>query len=146
MGTPAAVRTTERRPGFWRSAGAVLLGFVVVVILSLGTDEVLHLTGVYPPWGKAMSDGLFGLATVYRIIYGIIGAYVTARFAPNRPMQHAIAGAVLGIVLTAIATVATWNRGPEFGPHWYPLTLIATSLPCAWVGGKMRVRQLQNSN
>ncbi len=29
----------------------------------------------------------------------------------------------------------TWDRGPEFGPHWYPLALVATALPCAWAGG-----------
>jgi hypothetical protein len=36
-----------------RSAGAVLLGFVVVVVLSLGTDQVLHVLRVYPPWGES---------------------------------------------------------------------------------------------
>jgi hypothetical protein len=24
--------------------------------------------------------------------------------------------------------------GPEFGPHWYPVSLIVTALPCAWLG------------
>jgi hypothetical protein len=40
----AATSTPPRRRG--RSAVALLLGFVAVVLLSLGTDEVLHLGGV----------------------------------------------------------------------------------------------------
>lgn len=143
MGTTSVVKTTAPRRRIWQSAGAILLGFVVVAVLSLGTDQLLHIARIYPAWGQPMSDALFALATVYRIVYGIFGSYITARFAPNRPMQHALAGALLGIALSAVATIATWNRGPAFGPHWYPLTLIATALPCAWVGGRIRERLLQ---
>ena len=103
-----------RRPG--RSALALLAGFVVVVALSLGTDAALHATGVFPPMGQRMSDALFLLATVYRSVYGVLGSYVTARLAPDRPMQHALVGCALGLVLATVGTVATWNNGPEFGP------------------------------
>jgi hypothetical protein len=37
-----------------RSTGAVLLGFVAVVVLSLGIDQVMHSLGVFPGWGKPM--------------------------------------------------------------------------------------------
>lgn len=112
-------------------------GFVAVAIVSLLTDVVLHATGVYPPWGTAMSAGLFALATAYRTIYGIGGSYITARLAPNKPMQHSIAGAIFGIVLSIGATVATWNKGPEFGPHWYPIALILLALPTTWLGARI---------
>jgi hypothetical protein len=36
-----------------------------------------------------------------------------------------------------VATVATWNKGPAFGPHWYPIALVLVSIPCAWIGGKL---------
>jgi hypothetical protein len=120
-----------------RSIGALLSGFVVGVILSLGTDMALHATGIFPPWGQAMSDGLFLLATAYRIVYNIVACYIIARVAPNRPMLHALIGGAIGLVLSAVGAGATWNKGPEFGPHWYPLALIATALPCAWIGGKL---------
>ncbi len=58
------------------SIGAVLAGFVAVFVLSLGTDVVLHATGVFPPWDQRMSDALFLLATVYRTIYCIAGSYI----------------------------------------------------------------------
>ena len=37
--------------------------------------------------------------------------------------------------------VVTWNAGPEFGPKWYPLSLVATALPCAWFGGWLHAVQ-----
>jgi hypothetical protein len=120
-----------------RSLGAVFAGFLVVVALSLGTDMTLHATGVFPPWGTPMSDALFLLATAYRTLYAVVGSYVTARLAPNRPMKHALAGGVVGLVLSIVGAVATWDRGPDFGPHWYPLALVATAMPCAWAGGRL---------
>ncbi|HEY6546344.1 MAG TPA: hypothetical protein VI589_00500 [Vicinamibacteria bacterium] len=132
------------RPGrTLRSIGAVLAGLLVVVLVSLGVDQVLHTTGVFPPWGEPMSDGLFLLAMAYRIVIAIAGTYVTARLAPQRPMKHALAGGLVGLVLSTAGAVATWNQGPAFGPRWYPLSLVATALPCAWVGGRLRQRQLE---
>lgn len=126
-----------------RSIGAVLAGLVAIFVLSLGTDAVLHAAGIFPAWGQPMSDTLFVLATVYRTVYAVVGCYLTARLAPNRPMGHALALGMLGVVLSTAGAVGTWNRGPEFGPHWYPLALIATSLPCAWLGGWLRAKQLR---
>ncbi len=134
MGSATVTQRSERRLG--RSVAAILAGFVVVVILSLGTDEVFHLTKVYPPWGQLMSDKLFALATAYRLVYGVAGSYITARLAPYRPMLHAVIGAVIGMVLTTVATIGTWNK-PEMGPHWYPIVLIVTALPTAWLGAKI---------
>jgi len=116
-------------------------GFLVVVILSLGTDIALHKSGVFPPLGQPMSDTLFILATVYRTIYAVAGCYVTARLAPNRPMGHALTGGAVGLVLSIVGAVTAWNKGPAFGPHWYPLALVVTAMPCAWLGGKLHVMQ-----
>jgi hypothetical protein len=90
-----------------------------------------------------MSDALFLLATAYRTLYGVAGSYLTARLAPYQPMQHALAGGVVGLVVSAVGAAATWNRGPAFGPHWYPVALIVTAMPCAWAGGILRIRQLR---
>jgi hypothetical protein len=125
-----------------RSTCAVLAGVVLVFILSLGTDVVLHATGIFPPWFQPMSDALFVLATVYRIVYGIAGGYITARLAPDRPMKHAVALGIVGLILSIAGAAATWNAGPELGPRWYPLALVVTALPCAWLGGKLRHMQL----
>jgi hypothetical protein len=128
-----------------RSIGAVLAGMVVAIALTLGTDELLHIIGVFPPWGQSMVgyDGALLLATAYRVVYSILASYITARLAPQRPMLHALVGGGIGFVVSVAGAVATWNGGPAFGPHWYPVALIFTALPSAWAGGKLRVMQLR---
>ena len=134
---------TNRPRHIGRSIGAVVAGFVEVVIFSLGNEVVLHATGVFPPLGQPVSDALLLFATIYRTVFAIAGTYLTARLAPDRPMRHAMVGGVIGLVLSTVGAVVTWNKGSAFGPHWYPLALIATALPCAWVGGKIREMQLR---
>ena len=126
-----------RPRGVLRSIVAVLGGLLVTVILSLGTDSLLHATGIYPPMFQPMSTGLWGLATGYRIVYGIAGGYVTARLAPDRPMRHALILGVIGLVLSIVGAAVNWNKGAAYGPHWYPLALIAIALPTCWAGAKL---------
>ena len=122
-----------------RSIGAIFAGFAFVIIVTLVTDQLLHVTGVFPPWGASMVgyDAALLLATAYRIVYGIAGSYVTARLAPDRPVQHALLGGFIGLALSIVGAAVTWNGGPAFGPHWYPLALVVTVLPTAWAGGKL---------
>jgi hypothetical protein len=126
-----------------RSIGALLAGMLVGIILTIGTDIVLHVIGIFPPWGQSMVgfDGALLLATVYRTVYGVVGSYIIARLAPDRPLQHALVGGVVGLVVSTLGAALTWNKGPAFGPHWYPLALIVLAMPQAWVGGKLRLMQ-----
>jgi hypothetical protein len=128
-----------------RSVGAVLAGIVVGVILTIGTDVVLHAIGVFPPWGQSMAgfDGALLIATVYRTVYGVVASYITARLAPDRPIAHALTGGVVGLAVSILGAVLTWNKGPAFGPHWYPLALVVLAMPQAWAGGTLRVMQLR---
>ncbi|HLZ40288.1 MAG TPA: hypothetical protein VKQ11_04965 [Candidatus Sulfotelmatobacter sp.] len=91
---PIEAVTPSRRWG--RSIGALAAGFVTVVILTLGTDAFLRTLKILSPLGQTMSDRIFLLATIYRVVYAILGSYITARLAPDRPMGHAIAGASWG--------------------------------------------------
>ena len=117
-----------------RSTGAVVAGFVAIVVLSLGTDQVLHALKVYPPWGQPMAGGLFALATAYRIVYTVAGGYLTARLAPYAPVLHAVILGLVGLV-PGVAGVVVGIAKPDLGPLWYPIVLAVTGLPCAWVGG-----------
>jgi hypothetical protein len=126
-----------------RSIGAVLAGMLAGILVTTATDIVLHAIGVFAPWGEPNSDGPLLLATAYRIVYGVAGSYMIARLAPDRPMAHALVGGVVGFALSIAGALVTWNKGPAFGPHWYPLALVATAVPCAWAGGKLRVMQLR---
>jgi hypothetical protein len=124
------------------SIGAVIAGAAVSILLEVGTDALLHATGVFPKGEGSMSDALFVLATTYRTIYGVLGAYITARLAPNRPMMHALILGALGTVAAAAGALAMWDKMPEIGPKWYALALIVLGMPTAWLGGKLRLMQL----
>jgi hypothetical protein len=127
-----ALGTQPRNLG--RSTGAIVLGFVAVVVLSLGTDEVLHLLKVYPPWGQPMFDPRLNLlALSYRIVYTILGSYIAARFAPRNPMRHALILGAIGFVLSIPGVIIATHA--NLGPVWYPIALVVTALPCAWLGG-----------
>jgi hypothetical protein len=120
-----------------KSTGAIFAGIFAIVVLSIGTDAVLHAAGIFPPLGQPISNMLLLLATAYRTVYGAVGGYLTARLAPAGPMGHALILGAIGIVLGTLGAVLTWNKGPAFGPHWYPLALIALALPQCWAGGKL---------
>ncbi len=129
-----------RRTG--RSLVAWIAGAATGILLSIGTDMVMHSTGIFPPFGQPMSDSLFVLATAYRTAYGVLGSYIVARLAPYRPMWHAMVLGVVGVIVSAIGAAVTWNKGPEFGPHWYPISLVVLALPQSWLGARLREIQL----
>jgi hypothetical protein len=132
----------QRRMG--QSIVAVLAGMIVGIVLSLGTDLVLHMAHVFPPLGASMTgyDGPLLLATIYRTLYGVLSSYLAARLAPHRPMRHAMVLGALGFAVSILGAVVTWNKGPAFGPHWYPVALIVLALPTAWLGGKLWLAQV----
>lgn len=138
--TAQAIAPDSRPRRLARSIGAVLVGFVTVVILSLGTDQVLHVLNVYPPWGQPMYDpGLNLLALSYRIVYTVIGSYLTARFAPHSPMRHVWVLGFIGLFFGTAGAIATIPM--NLGPAWYPTALALTALPCAWIGGVLNRKQ-----
>ena len=127
--------TPQRRLG--RSLLAVFAGLIVIFAVTTGVDAVLHGTGVFPPPGQPMATALWLLAMGYRLVIAIAGCALAARLAPYRPMTHAMVLGWIGVVLSTLGVIATWGRGPGFGPVWYPISLVVTALPCAWLGGRL---------
>jgi len=124
-----------------RSMGAILAAFVTVFVLSLGTDFLLEAAGVFPGFKEQQAHGMHTwwmllLATIYRSIYGVIGSYVSASLAPDRPMLHAMIPGIIGLVLITAGAIAMSDKGPV----WYPVALFMLALPSAWLGGKLRTR------
>lgn len=142
--TQSGASDTQRPRHMLRSIGAVVAGLIVVIVLSVGTDAVMHATKIFPLQGERMTGGLFLLATAYRSVFAVAGGYITARLAPARPMKHALVLGFIGLALSIAGLVATWNAGPELGPRWYPIALVVTALPLTWLGGKLRMAQLSN--
>jgi uncharacterized membrane protein YfcA len=48
-------------------------------------------------------------------------------------MAHALTLGALGVVLNIAGAWVNWS----YGNHWYPIALVVTALPCAWLGGKL---------
>jgi hypothetical protein len=118
-----------------RSVWAVVAGVLVVIVVTTLVDIVLHAAHVFPPMNQPINDRLALLATSYRVVISVGGAWLTARLAPQEPMKHALILGVVGTVLGLVGVVATWNLG--LGPRWYPIALAALAIPQCWVGGKI---------
>jgi len=118
-----------------RSLWAVVAGILVIMVVTTIVDIVLHATGVFPPMTRPIDDALAALATSYRIVISIGGAWLTARLAPEKPMKHAMILGVVGVVLGLVGVVLTWNLG--LGPRWYPIALVVLAIPQCWAGARI---------
>lgn len=124
-----------------KSAWAIVAGVTAGIILSIATDMILQKNGAMktdpfdanPAW-------LIFLVIIYRTIYNIAGAYITARLAPAKPMKHVMILGTLGLMLEIIGTIVMWH----LPPHWYPIALDVLALPSAWLGGKLAL--IKNKN
>jgi len=118
-----------------KSIWAVVAGVLFIIVVTTLVDIVLHVVKVFPPMDQPLDDRLALLATSYRIVISICGAWLTAWLAPRNPMKHAIVLGVVGTVLGLVGLAVTWNLG--LGPRWYPISLAVLALPQCWVGGKI---------
>lgn len=132
----------------WKSIGAVFAGLLGIIITTTFVDIVLHVLHVYPPMpdpaagvpATPLTNGLALVASSYRLVISIAGAYLTAKLSPGRPMRDAL---ILGLVGTALGTagaVMTWNL--NMGPHWYAVSLAVLAIPQCWFGGWLFARRL----
>ena len=118
-----------------RSILAVLAGLLFILVVTTLVDLALHRAGVFPPMKQPISDRLALLATSYRVVISVAGAWLTARLAPDKPMKHALILGGIGVVLGLVGVVATWDMG--LGPRWYPILLVVLALPQCWAGAKL---------
>ena len=126
-----------------KSIGAVVLGALVGILLSTGSDAMMRLMGFFTGGGPPTGDGPFAVATIYRTVYGVVGAYIAARLAPDRPLMHALILGFLGFIASTVGAVVMWNKLPSIGPKWYAIVLIVLAIPTAWAGGALRLAQLR---
>lgn len=116
-----------------KSIWAIAAGVLFIVIVTTLVDIALHMAGVFPPVNQPLTDSLALLATAYRAVITILGAMLTAKLAPGKPMKHALILGVIGTFLGIAGVLATWDLG--LGPKWYPIALAALAIPQCWIGG-----------
>ncbi len=118
-----------------KSIGAVLAGFMAVVILSIVTDFIVESLKFFPPANQSTAYvwWMLLIALIYRTLYTVVGGYVTALLAPNKPIRHTVILGIVGIIAGILGTVANWNMGNQ----WYPIMLVVLALPSTWLGGRL---------
>jgi hypothetical protein len=124
-----------------KGIGAVLAGLIVIILLSNGTDAILEGTGVFPSLEEQQRNGfttpwMVTLAFLYRLVFMVLGGYITAALAPNNPIRHAIILGIVGIIIGVVGAAAAWN----IVPAWFSIGLIILALPSVWLGAKLRTR------
>lgn len=120
------------------AAVAVAGGFIVTGVLSTATDALMRSLHIFPPAGVVMGDHLFVVATLYRMLFAVLGGYITAAMAPGRGIVPVLVLGALGELAAMGGLVATWNAGPDYGPLWYPIALVVTAMPCVLAGLVLR--------
>ena len=126
-----------------RSIAAVLAGFVFIAALSFGADAAQRslAPGFFDASGRMEDPSALLLVLAYVGVFAVTGCYLAARLAPRRPMLHALVLGSLGLVFNVVGTVAMWDTAPA----WYHLTALALVMPYAWIGGRLRERELERT-
>jgi hypothetical protein len=117
-----------------KSIGAVIAGLLFIGVTHSTIDAILENIGVLPKGNLYVSTGLILFVIFYRAVFSVLGCYLTAKLAPKNPMKHALILGGIGTILSATGAIVTADM--NLGPAWYAWSLVAISLPVAWLGGK----------
>jgi hypothetical protein len=118
---------------------ALLAGFLSMAVL-VGAATVV-LAKLVPEWVGAPGHPRAGYIFVnlgYSFAAAMAGGYVTAWLAKDSPLIHALALALIVLLLAALSAIQ--QRGTQ--PIWYQLTLIAISPLGVLAGGLVRLKAL----
>lgn len=119
---------------------SILAGFFTSGILASAVDHVFHTTGVYPPYGVPnYNNAAMLLAFSYRVLFGILGAYITTALAREQANKAVLILGTIGSVLWLAGAIAMWN----YAPAWYNVIGIVTGIPIALIGKRLYQRRVQ---
>ena len=123
-----------------RSVWAVLAGFVLIGLLSFGTDSIMHALSpwAYDDKGGTMNLPILVVSMIYSAVYGLVGCYVAARLAPSNPMKHALILGLIGVLVTGLINYGLWGRVPA----WWSMGNVLLVMPLAWFAGRLRENEM----
>lgn len=127
-----------------RSVLAVLAGIGALTVTSFAIEAAANplMMQMFPhalPNRAAISQSLpaslflFG----YTALCVACGGYVTAWIANRSPVRHALIMGVVQVALTVWAMLSLPNEAPL--RNW--LAAILLTVPCAWLGGRLRANR-----
>jgi len=124
-----------------RSVAAVVAGFVFIAAFSIATDRFVRASwpASFDAAGRT-DDPMTLLGTLGFVgVWAILGCWLTSRLAPSHALRHALVLGLLGLAVNVAGSLAMWDTAPM----WYHVAAVATTLPWAWIGGKLGVRQIR---
>ncbi|MEO5777298.1 MAG: hypothetical protein ABIQ27_10345 [Flavobacterium sp.] len=136
-----------------KSIGAIAAGFFLTLILTIGLDILLESTGIFTSTKEQQIQGLntpwfYIIAISYRVIFTIIGGYITAKLAPTKPMKHVLILGIIGTVLALIGNIVGQYipQTKNALPLWFAIALVVTALPSVWIGGRLATKNIISSS
>ena len=122
-------------PSALRSVLAVVAGFVVIGVLAFGTGKLAAgmWPGAHDAAGSPTTDAARIAQLLYVAVFAVFGCWLAGRLAPGRPMAHALAVGVLGLLLNVASAWALRDAHPA----WYLATGVVTTMLWAWIGGRL---------
>jgi hypothetical protein len=120
-----------------KSVLAVVAGFVFTVVVTLALDVLMSKIGMFSKNVVDVTTGAWLIAVAYRFVVGTAGAWITAKFAPRRPLFHALILGAIGSAIGLAGLVLAMIKGPTMGPLWYAFAVLITILPGAYIGGRL---------
>ena len=130
-------------PNAIRSVLAVVAGFLVIGALAFGTGKLMQSMspGQFDAAGNPTTFPMMIVQLLYVGVYATFGCWLAARLAPTRPMRHALALGVLGLLLNIPSAYAFRDSLPA----WYLATGVLTTMLWAWLGGRIAESQAGRS-
>lgn len=115
-----------------KSTGAIAGGLAIGLSLTLLFDFAAGVLGLINMDNFNDNGHLqVMLVILYRFACNSAGCYFAARFAPEKPMRHAIALASIGLAFSIAGGWAKWAQAPAY----YNIALIALAIPSGIIGG-----------
>ena len=116
-----------------KSFGAVFAGFTAMVMLVLvGTPVIAKLLLADP--AQPLTPSYLRMNLLSGFVFAAVGGWIAAHLAPNGPLWHAAAMALVVLVL-GIATAAQGGAVRAGQPQWYAWTLPFVGASGALLGG-----------
>ena len=116
-----------------KSIGAVIVGFMAIVVLVLTTTPLFVRLMLKDP-SRPPTAAYLTVNLLMGFAFAVVGGWIAAHLAPAGALWHAIALAV-GVLVLGVATAAQGGAVRAGQPQWYAWTLPFIGATGAVLGG-----------
>ena len=116
-----------------KSIGAVIVGFMAIVVLVLTTTPLIVRLILKDP-SRPPTAAYLTVNLLLGFAFAVVGGWIAAHLAPSGSLWHAIALAV-GVLVLGVATAAQGGAVRAGQPQWYAWMLPFIGATGAVIGG-----------